>query len=235
MSETKRTILITGAGGHIGSGFVSHYLRAGMRVIAVSSRTTFEQSENLSVIAADFTKVGAGRQVIEQAAEIHGEIDFIINNAARQDVALLKEETSAKVQDIFQVNFSSIAEMYAQIGLAGVSVKSILNISSIEAQSARPGHAIYGASKAALESLTRSAAVEMAPIRSNALRLGLIEREGIREAWPTGVDAWEKSAPLARMGTLKEVLRAADYLLEASWLTGSVLTLDGGMSAACNW
>ena len=146
---------------------------------------------------------------------------FIINNAARQDVALLKEETSAKVQDIFQVNFSSIAEMYAQIGLSGVGVESILNISSIEARSARPGHAIYGASKAALESLTRSAAAEMAPIRSNALRLGLIEREGIREAWPIGVDAWEKSAPLARMGTLKDVLRAADYLLAATWLTGS--------------
>lgn len=235
MSETKRTILITGAGGHIGSGFVSHYLNAGMRVIAVSSRTTFEQSENLSVIAADFTKVGAGRLVIEQAAEIHGEIDFIINNAARQDVAFLKNADPAKVQEIFHVNVTAIAEMYMQLAKNKYGLESVLNISSIEATTARPEHLIYGASKAALESLTRSVAVELAPIRSNALRLGLIERKGIREAWPTGVQSWEKTAPLARLGTLKDVLRAADYLLTATWLTGSILTLDGGISAATNW
>ena len=232
---TDKTILITGAGGHLGSGFVAHYLQAGWQVIAVSSRNDFEKSESLSVISADFTQTGAGQQLIKEAVKIYGVINFIINNAARQDVALLKEETSTKVQDIFQVNFSSVAEMYAQIGLSGVSVESILNISSIEATTSRPGHAIYGASKAALESLTRSAAVEMAPIRSNALRLGLIEREGIRDTWPTGVSSWEKTAPLARMGTLKDVLRAADYMLEASWLTGSILTLDGGISAGTNW
>jgi len=94
---------------------------------------------------------------------------------------------------------------------------------------------MYGASKAALDSLTRSAAVEIAPIRSNALRLGLIRRDGIESAWPTGVNSWLAATPLGRMGELGDISQAAAYLLEAPWLTGQILTLDGGNSSQANW
>ena len=235
MADIGKVILITGAGGHIGSGFVSHYLAEGMQVIAVSSRDDFVVSKNLRVIAANFTEVGGGLRLMDEALKISPKIDYIINNAARQDVALLKDENSEVIQDIFRVNFTSIAEMYSRIARGGHGMESIINITSIEAKVARAGHSIYGASKAALESLTRTAAQEIAPVRSNALRLGLIEREGIRTAWPQGVASWEESAPLARMGTLKDVLRASDYLLGATWMTGSILTLDGGISASPNW
>ena len=173
--------------------------------------------------------------MMEDALKIHPKIDFIINNAARQDVALLKDENAQTIHDIFQVNVSSIAEMYSEIASNKFGVKSVLNITSIEAVNARPGHSVYGASKAALEALTKSAAIEIAPIRSNALRLGLIERDGIREEWPAGVAAWEKSAPLVRMGTFNDILQATDFLLSATWITGSILTLDGGVSTVTNW
>lgn len=235
MANSNKVILITGAGGHIGAGFVAHYLAEGMQVIAVSSRADFVSSNNLMVVSADFTKVGAGLRLMDDALEISPKIDHIINNAARQDVALLKNESSEVIQDIFRVNLTSIAEMYSRIAQGHHGVDSILNITSIEATIARVGHSIYGASKAALESLTKTAAQEIAPVRSNALRLGLIEREGIRQGWPEGVASWEKTAPLARMGTLKDVLRASDYLLGATWMTGSVLTLDGGIGATANW
>jgi len=235
MSNSEKTILITGAGGHIGSGFVAHYLAEGLRVIAVSNRKEFAATENLTVISADFTKAGAGIVMMEQALKYSEKIDYVINNAARQDVALIKDEQPEVIQDIFHVNVTSIAEIYSCVAQEEYGVESILNITSTEALSARLGHSIYGASKAAVESLTRSAAQEIAPIRSNALRLGLIEREGIRAAWPEGVSSWEATAPLVRMGTLKDVLRASDYLLGASWLTGSILTLDGGISASANW
>lgn len=235
MSNTEQTILITGASGHIGRSFVDHYLRKGFQVIAISNRGPMSRAVNLTRISADLTEVGAGIKVLEDALKIHSKIDFIINNAARQDATLLKDENAQTIHNIFQVNVSSVAEMYSQIASNKFGVKSVLNITSIEAVNARTGHSIYGASKAALEALTKSAAVEIAPVRSNALRLGLIERDGIRESWPGGVSAWEKSAPLVRMGTFNDISQAADFLLNATWITGSILTLDGGMSTVTNW
>lgn len=235
MSKDIETILITGASGHIGQSLVTKYLDQGFCVVGVSHRNPIKPAENFTSIVEDLSQHEAGSRIIKKAIAAYGRIDFIINNAARQDVALIENEKSQSILEIFQVNVSSIALMYAEIAKNGYGVQSIVNISSIEAGNARSGHGVYGASKAALEALTKSAAQELAPMRSNALRLGLIEREGIANAWPAGVAAWEESVPLGRMGTITDVLEATDFLLKAPWITGTVLTLDGGMSAVTNW
>ena len=172
---------------------------------------------------------------MQEVLKQYGKIDHVINNAAMQDVALLKDENPNQISDFFQVNVSAIAEIYAEIATQSYGVKSVINISSIEAISPRPGHAIYGATKAALEALTKSAAVEIAPIRSNFLRLGLIGRQGIESAWPEGVSAWKKAAPLKNMGTVSDIAGAIEYLIGANWVTGSGITLDGGISVSANW
>lgn len=235
MNEERKQILITGAGGYLGQNFVAHYLRRGFNVAAVVRDGEQFPRENLTYITEDLSKARSGIRTIERAIDVLGSFEFLINNAARQDVALLSEETPLSVDEMLQVNLLTVMEMYSEIARTPAGVEAIVNISSIEAGLARQGHSVYGASKAGLESFTRSTAQELAPIRSNALRLGLIERAGIREGWPDGVSAWEKKAPLARMGTVTDVLMAVDFLLEATWMSGSVLTLDGGMSATASW
>lgn len=235
MDEGKKRVLITGARGHLGENFLRHYLRRGFKVAAVVREGEQFPQENLIYITEDFSKAGSGIRTIEKAVDSLGSFEFLINNAARQDVALISEETPSSVHEMFQVNLLTVMEMYSEIARTPAGVEAIVNITSIEAGLARQGHSVYGASKAGLESFTRSTAKELAPIRSNALRLGLIERAGIREAWPEGVSAWEKKAPLVRMGTVTDVLMAVDFLLEAPWMSGSVLTLDGGMSSTSNW
>ncbi|MEI9906612.1 MAG: SDR family oxidoreductase [Actinomycetota bacterium] len=199
MSEARSTILITGASGFLGKGFVDHFLAEGLYVIGVANKGELPDRENFTPIYIDMNQVGAGEEIMEQASKVDPVIDFIINNAARQDVARLENESAKTAQDIFRVNLLAIGEIFSAIARHNFGVHSVVNITSIEAVSARPGHSMYGASKAALEALTKSAAHELAPIRINALRLGLIEREGIRAAWPEGVSAWEKRAPLKRM------------------------------------
>lgn len=235
MNEGEKRILITGAGGYLGQNFVNQYLGRGFIVVAVVRDGVGQPRENLTYITEDLSEVGSGIRTIERAIDVLGSFEFLINNAARQDVALLGEETPLSIDEMFQVNLLTVMEMYSEIARNPACVESIVNITSIEACLARQGHSVYGASKAALESFTRSTAQELAPIRSNALRLGLIERAGIREGWPDGVSAWEKKAPLVRMGTVTDVLMAVDFLLEAPWMSGSVLTLDGGMSATASW
>lgn len=235
MSETKKRIVITGARGHLGQNFVNHYLGRGFSVAAVVREVVAPDQENLTYITEDLSKAGSGVRTIKKAIDALGSFDYLINNAACQDVTLLSEETELSIGEMLQVNLSTVMEMYAEIARGAPGVEAIINITSIEANNARPGHSVYGASKAGLEALTRSGAQELAPIRSNALRLGLIEREGIRESWPEGVSSWEKKAPLASMGTIEDVLKAVDFLLEARWISGNILTVDGGMSATASW
>ena len=81
--------------------------------------------------------------------------------------------------------------------------------------------------------LTRSAAQELGPlnIRVNSVSPGLIAREGIREAWSDGVNRWESTAPLGRMGEPEDVADACLFFASpaARWITGQNLVLDGGV------
>ena len=230
MSANEK-ILITGASGYLGNGLCEYFTKVGFQVIGVSN----SNEGAFPTIKADLSKPGSVKELLSEVKNSYGNIDHIINNAARQDVALLKNETPEQISQFFQVNVSAIAEVYAEIAKTNYGVKSVINISSIEAVSPRPGHAIYGATKAALEALTKSAAVEIAPIRSNFLRLGLIGRDGIESAWPEGVSAWKSAAPLKAMGKIDDVAKAIEYLLAANWVTGSGITLDGGISVSANW
>lgn len=232
---SNRTVLITGSSGNIGSRLVDYFLSIGAYVIATARSGSITEHANLTQIKGDLSEVGSGELLISAALQVHSQIDFIINNAARQDLALLADSTPQAAGEIVQVNFLGVAEILIAAARIKRRPEAILNISSIEALNARPGHGLYGASKAALESLTRSSAVELAPCRVNALRLGLIEKTGIEQAWPEGVGLWQKRAPLQRMGTSSDVAKAVAFLLSSEWVTGTALTLDGGMSANSPW
>ena len=214
-------LLLTGATGHIGSGLRTHYETRGFEVIAPTRAE------------CDLSKSGSVTKFLE--AINFSDVLYLINNAADQSVAELKNAKPNEISSMMQTNFNSIAEIYSFAARNPANLKSILNISSIEAINARPGHIIYGASKAALESLTKSAAMELKTIRTNALRLGLISRPGIQSSWPEGVNAWIKSTPIGRMGEINDVINAADFLLTSEWITGEILTLDGGNSSNPGW
>jgi 3-oxoacyl-[acyl-carrier protein] reductase len=231
-----RTILITGAGRNIGAHLVSHFVGRDAFVIAATKSTAVEVGKNVAQVDVDLAEVGAGIRLMNDALALRPSIDFVINNAARQDVALLAHEEPERIADLFQVNVAAIAEILSTIAQGGTGVESIVNITSIEALRPRPGHAIYGATKAALDALTRSAAVELAPTtRVNGLRLGLIESPGIAEAWPEGVTSWGAHAPLKRMGQPADITDAVEFLLCATWATASILDLDGGIGSVAPW
>ena len=220
---SNSTILLTGGSGYIGSHIQQFFEADGAKVVSPS------RSE------CDLSTIGSIWKYLESLHSSGVSIDYIVNNAAIQTVGELGAMAPESIAEVMQVNFSAIAETYAFVKSSSWVVQSIVNISSVEAVHARAGHAIYGASKAALESLTRSAAVELAPTRSNALRLGLISRPGIKSSWPEGVNSWEKATPLHRMGDLADETKALQFLLSAPWITGEILTVDGGNSASPNW
>lgn len=229
LSRRKR-ILITGASGTIGSAIATHFRELEWDVYGHYFNTEPDVL-GITSIKKDLLIPESGRELVE-AVKPH----LIINCAADQGVFHLDDANiSTRSNALMRVNF--LAPMEIMSAAARIGAKTCINISSIEALRARPGHSIYGASKAALESLTRSAAVELAPMRVLALRLGLISRPGIETAWPEGVTSWNQHVPLKRMGTPLEVARVVEKIASDDflWATGSTIDFDGGANASAGW
>ncbi len=234
MSEvfSNKVILITGASGGIGKELTTHFLKLGAIICAQRYTSSIAAQENLYLFTSDFSRIGAGRQLVEAAKRAAGRIDFIINNAADQSSLDPERASAQEVARIMRINVETPREIIEAAATAGVSL--VLNISSIEGFTPRAGHEIYGESKAALDRLTLSAATDFAPMRTLGLRLGLIWSEGIEESWPEGVAAWKRASPLGRLATASEVATVIEFLLSPanSWATGSTYTFDGGMGSS---
>ena len=231
MSFAGKSILITGASGLIGQAYVARFLELGATVCAQVNTGDLLARENLHVIAADLSAVKSGNSLVQEAVSRAGHLDFVINNAANQAVLDPALATRAEIELMMRINVDAPKEIIDEAAKSGVKV--VLNISSVEALNPRAGHEIYGASKAALDVLTRSASRAHAPMRVLGLRLGLIGRDGIDQAWPEGVAAWKAATPLGRYATASEVVGVTEFLLSDAnaWATGSTYDFDGGLGA----
>ena len=215
----NKRILIFGATGNIGKYLKDYFTIEGYEVVAPTRAD------------CDLAKPGAVTDYLRSL----NSVEHIINCSADQSVANFSEMTPEQITKMVNTNLSSMAEIYAYVAKSKWKVESILAISSVEAIRPRQGHALYGATKAALETLVRGACNELTPTRCNALRLGLISRPEIEISWPEGVNSWIQTTPLKRMGSNSDVAHAAAFLLSSTWITGEVLTLDGGNSTTAGW
>ena len=231
MNFAGNSILITGASGLIGRAYVDRFLDLGFTVCAQVNTGAIPARPNLHVIAEDLSVTGCGKSLVQEALARAGKLDYAINNAANQAVLDPAKATREEIELMMRINVDAPKEIIDESAKSGVQV--VLNISSVEALNPRAGHEIYGASKAALDVLTRSASRAHPPMRVLGLRLGLIGRDGIDQAWPEGVAAWKAATPLARYATAEEVVGVTEFLLSDanSWATGSTYDFDGGLGA----
>ena len=232
MKFSGDSVLVTGASGLIGQAYVQRFLELGFTVIAQVNTGSIPAHDKLHVIAADLSVVGSGKSLVQEALARAGKVDYVINNAANQAILDPTKATRAEIELMMRINVDAPKEIIDEAAKSDVQV--VLNISSVEALNPRAGHEIYGASKAALDVLTRSASRAHAPMRVLGLRLGLIGRDGIDQAWPEGVAAWKAATPLARYATASEVVGVTEFLLSDvnAWATGSTYDFDGGLGSS---
>jgi NAD(P)-dependent dehydrogenase (short-subunit alcohol dehydrogenase family) len=242
---TGRVVIVTGASSGIGRAVALSFAEAGAAVLATgrNEQALAELSAahaSIETIRCDLTDEDAPEAIVRTAVDRWGRLDVLVNNAGILTMMPLREVTSDRVKQVFDTN------VVAPSLLAGAALPylqksggSIVNIASTFGH--RPiavaGH--YGASKAAIEHLTRSWALELAEdgIRVNAVAPGPIESDALSAAGlpPAEVEQIKKAEaariPLGRRGRPEEiavwVLRLADPSTE--WLTGQVLTVDGGL------
>lgn len=240
--------LVTGASGKIGYAIAARFAKNGYDVILSdlreealaenAARLRAEHGHQVHTIAGDLAESSFAEALVARAWEAHGPLDVLVNVAALDPstpFTRLTAEVWDKVQAINvtapMLTMSALGRLAEEHGRTA----SIVNISSGAATRPRPGASHYCTSKAALEMLTRAAAIELGPrIRVNAISPGFVNVDSpINPVTPEYAALLQDRNPAGRRGEPDDIARAVFWIAgpEAEWVTGTVLRVDGGSTA----
>jgi 3-oxoacyl-[acyl-carrier protein] reductase len=236
---------VTGASRGIGCGIAEFLGRQGMRLVLTARSEEDGQAFTRELSAAGVgchwvtadvsTKEGA-RAVFEAALERLDGVDLLVNNAARRASKAFLELDEEEYHLSFEANVRMVYELSQLVAhhMADRGGGSIINISSVGGLRAHRGLAGYDASKGAMDALTRSMAVDLAPhgIRVNAIAPGAIALKTDHPGWQEKYARASAGIPLGRMGRAEEIGAAVAFLASeaGAYVTGQVLYVDGGLT-----
>jgi len=241
--------LVTGGGTGIGRATAAAIAREGAAAVVIAGRRRQEGEEAAALVraagaealfvAADVTVERDVARLVGTVLERFGRLDVAFNNAGFQEPrALLAEQDPMFYDTVFNTNVRAVFHcMQHEIRAMLVHGKgTIINNASVSGmRNPNPGLALYSASKAAVVSLTRSAALEYAPrgIRINAVAPGRVVTDMMLKSGIADMTKVAEGLPLRRMGRPEEVAAAVVWLAsaEASYVIGHVLCADGGFLA----
>lgn len=249
LSLNGKRALVTGASGNIGRG-IAHRLAEARAEVVVHYFRDFDGAARTvdEIVAAGGIACSAQADLSseEDAGNLlrraGADISCVVNNAAAQPVCDMRDLGGEEWRAVLSANLDSafyVTQAAARHMRERKILGAVVNIASIEGSDPAAGHSHYATSKAGLLMLTRASALEYGKdgIRFNAVSPGLIDREGLADDWPEGVQRWQDSVPLGCIGTASDVADAVLYLLSPAsrWVSGANLVVDGGMSSVSRW
>ena len=243
----SRVALVTGASRGIGAMIACRLAQAGIKV-AVNYRTNAEAAKQ---VVSDITEAGgdaflaegdvsaeeSARALVKQVLDRCGHIDMLINNAGINRDRLLLRMGVEDWDQVLDVNLRGafLCTKYAMPQMIKQRMGRIVNISSVVGLSGNPGQANYAAAKAGLIGFTKAVAREVASrnVTVNALAPGYITTGMVEELSPETQKQILDRIPMGRFGAAEDVAEAVLFLCGdgAGYITGQVLTIDGGLIA----
>ena len=243
MDLSGRVAIVTGASRGIGRAIALQLAARGAHVIAAArgdhandvAQEIVADGRIAEAIALDVTEPGAAEQAVADVIARHSRIDILVNNAgiARDQLVLrMKREDwdavlATNLTSAFALTQAVLKPMIRQRG------GRVICIGSVVGQSGNAGQANYAASKAGLIGFAKAVALEVASrgVTVNVVAPGLIETDMTRAMTEGARDEWKARIPLRRLGAPDDIASAVCFLAsdEASYITGQVLAVNGGM------
>lgn len=239
------SVIVTGAGSGIGRAIAEHAARNGAHVTIagrreVALKETAERIDGpVEIVAADLGRPGGAATVVAAAIARFGRLDGVVNNAGLARFGAIDEVEPDALDAMFAVNVRGPVELIqSALPQLRANEGSIVNVSSVGGVLSMPGRSFYGATKAALNSLTKSLAKELAPhVRVNGVLPGPVDTPmwtelGMTEAQTENLRVnLLADTPMGRFGEGDEVARWVCCLLDpdfSGWMTGALIPVDGG-------
>jgi NAD(P)-dependent dehydrogenase (short-subunit alcohol dehydrogenase family) len=250
---TEKVVLVTGATSGIGHAVAVKFAEASARVVALGrNQQALTEVENAAksvgsqalALTVDVTNGDETRRAIDEAIDKFGRLDVLVNAAGHISSGSIETTSLAAWDAMMEVNLRSVFQLMQLATPHLIETKgNIVNVSSVTGLRSFPGVLAYCVSKAALDQLTRCAALELAPkgVRVNAVNPGVVvteihKRGGMSEAdYEKFLEHSKTTHPLGRVGDPKEIAELIFYLAseKASWITGGTYQIDGGRALTC--
>jgi NAD(P)-dependent dehydrogenase (short-subunit alcohol dehydrogenase family) len=243
-SLKDRVAIVTGASRGIGLGIAAELVRHGARV-CVTARGPEPLAEAVAglggpgvaiAVAGKADDPGHQAEAVDRTIEAFGRLDMLVNNTGINPVyGPVIDTDPVAAAKILAVNVLAPLAWTRRVRDAwmGEHGGSIVNVASIAGLRASPGIGMYGVSKAALIRLTMELAVELGPgIRVNAVAPAVVKTKFATALYEGREEQVSAAYPLKRLGVPADIAGAVAFLLsdQASWVTGQVLVLDGGVT-----
>jgi 3-oxoacyl-[acyl-carrier protein] reductase len=240
---TGKTAIVTGASRGIGRGIATLLASRGAHVVAgargQNAADTVSEIENAGgraeLASFDVTDAASIDSVVSATLQRHGRIDILVNNAGIARDTLMLRMKRDDWDGVLATNLTSAFTAVQAVLKPMIKQRAgrIISISSVVGQAGNAGQANYAASKAGLIGFSKALAREVASrnITVNVVSPGLIATDMTKAISDKAQDDWTAAIPLGRLGTPADVAAAVCFLAsdEASYITGQVLAVNGGM------
>jgi NAD(P)-dependent dehydrogenase (short-subunit alcohol dehydrogenase family) len=250
---TGKVAFVTGATSGIGQACAMAFANEGANVVCVGRKTEALQDIEARIrelgaqpltIKADLSRDQEAQSAVEESVRVFGGIDVLVNAAGHISNGTIENTSLEAWDEMMNVNVRAVFQLMQRAVPSLIERRgNIVNVSSVTGLRAFPGVLAYCVSKAALDQLTRCAALELAAkgVRVNAVNPGVVvtqihKRGGMsEEAYTAFLEHSKQTHPLGRTGRPEEIASLVLYLAsdQASWITGATYSIDGGRAQTC--
>ena len=237
MRLENKVAIVTGAAKGLGAAMATLFAQEGAKVIAADMMPLTYEAENVEFYQLNVTDAAACKALTDYAKETYGKIDILVNNAGITRDGMTRKMTDEMWDLVIDINLKGVFNLTRYVGplMEELGGGSIINISSVVGEFGNIGQANYAASKAGVIGLSKTWAKEFArkgvPVRCNAIAPGYIMTDMMKTVPEDLLKKFASLTMLGRLGQPEEIAKAALFLAsdDASYITGHVLSVNGGM------